>query len=96
MATLRVGRACLYGLFETFGVGDVVIGGEKKQDAVRVEVADDLGGDGRRRRGIAAHRLQHEGRGGDAELLKLGGDHEAVVGIGNHERGCDPVHAREP
>ncbi len=90
MAALRKRRTRLYRRPEAVGIGDVMVGGQQEQDLVGIEVADDLGGH-RGGGGIAADRLQHMGGRRDAELMQLGSDHEAVVGVGDHQRRCDAV-----
>src|SRR6201997_3284282 len=48
------------------------------------------GGDGHRKTGIAAHRLEHD-VGLDAALAQLLGDDKAEVGAGNDDRSCEQV-----
>ena len=66
---------------EPFRVRDVVVGREEQQNAFWVEITNDLCGHRRSRSRIAPDRLEHVGRGLNAELMELGGDHEAMVGI---------------
>ena len=68
------------------GVGDRMVGGEQPQHRVGVVFGDQDGGGGDRGGAVAADRLQHDARRGDAGGAELLGDQEAVLLVAHDDR----------
>ena len=79
---------------ECFGVGDSGVGGHDPEHAVGVFLRREDAGDRDRRCAVAADRLEQDARPRDAGIAQLLGDDEAVVVVGDHDRGGEPAADR--
>ena len=86
MAVLRRLRRSENGRMERRHVADQMIGGQHQHQRIGIVARQHQRGHGNRRRGVAAHRLQHDGMRLDADLAHLLGDHEAVLDVAHHQR----------
>ena len=86
VAVLRGLRRSENGRMERRHVADQMIGGQHQHQRVGIIARQHQRGHGNRRRGVAAHRLQHDGARLGADLAHLLGDHEAVLVVAHHQR----------
>jgi hypothetical protein len=67
-------------------VADHVVRGQHQQQRIGAIGLGLQGRGGDRRRSVAAHRLEQQGRGRHAHLAQLFGHHEAVLLVSHHDR----------
>ena len=72
-----------------------MVGGEREHDRLGIALQRELGAGGDGRRGIAPHRLEHDGR-VDADLLGLPAGKEPELGRGHHDRRREQVAVSHP
>ena len=70
-------------------VGDRVVRRHDEQQRILLALEQQQRGDRDRGRGIAAHRLEHDGARRDRGQAELLGDHEAVLVVRDDEGGCE-------
>ena len=95
IAALRAGKACGHRLLEGGQVVDQMVGGKNQENRIIALGQGLKGGNGHRRRGIAANRLEKD-RGLGPDGPQLLGDHETMFTVTDHQRRNRTCHPGKP